>query len=73
FTGPQLVVITTPNTTHVTYVKATLEAGKHVLVEKPFGVSAGDGRDIFTLAQKMKRTAERYDARFSRMGQQTGD
>ena len=31
-----LVVITSPNTTHFPYAKAALEAGKHVVVEKPF-------------------------------------
>ncbi|MFN5439906.1 MAG: Gfo/Idh/MocA family oxidoreductase, partial [Bacteroidota bacterium] len=32
----ELVVITSPNTTHFPYAKAALEAGKHVVVEKPF-------------------------------------
>jgi predicted dehydrogenase len=32
----ELVVISSPNTTHFPYAKACLLAGKHVVVEKPF-------------------------------------
>jgi predicted dehydrogenase len=31
----ELIVVNTPNTTHYEYTKAALEAGKHVVVEKP--------------------------------------
>lgn len=34
-----LVVISTPNDTHFPLAKAALEAGKHVVVDKPFTVT----------------------------------
>ena len=34
--GIDLVVVTTPNPTHYDYAKRALEAGKHVIEEKPF-------------------------------------
>ncbi|KAG0343613.1 hypothetical protein BG004_005134, partial [Podila humilis] len=34
-----LIVITTPNTLHFPLAKQALEAGKHVIVEKPFTVA----------------------------------
>ena len=32
----ELVVVNTPNYTHYEYAKNALQAGKHVIVEKPF-------------------------------------
>ena len=32
----ELVVVNTPNYTHFEYAKKALEAGKHIVVEKPF-------------------------------------
>ena len=34
--GLDLVVINTPDSTHYEYARRALEAGKHVVVEKPF-------------------------------------
>lgn len=39
-----LVVIPTPNDTHFPLAKAALAAGKHVIVDKPFTVTLGEGR-----------------------------
>ena len=39
-----VVHICTPNASHVPYAVALMEAGKHVLCEKPLGVSLGDAR-----------------------------
>ncbi|MDQ0222602.1 Gfo/Idh/MocA family protein [Streptococcus moroccensis] len=36
------VIICTPNNTHVSYAVQAINAGKHVLCEKPFGTSAED-------------------------------
>ncbi|HEY0899250.1 MAG TPA: Gfo/Idh/MocA family oxidoreductase, partial [Sphingobacteriaceae bacterium] len=35
----ELVVINTPNNTHYEYARQALQAGKHILVEKPFATS----------------------------------
>src|SRR5215218_8559472 len=34
----ELVIVNTPNSTHFEYAEKALEAGKHVVVEKPFVV-----------------------------------
>ncbi|WP_280554091.1 oxidoreductase [Halomonas sp. 25-S5] len=39
-----LVVIATPNDTHFSLAKAALAAGKHVVIDKPFSVSASEAR-----------------------------
>lgn len=48
----ELVVVNTPNYTHYEYTKAALEAGKHVIVEKPFTVTVKEGEELITLASK---------------------
>ncbi|WFD33250.1 hypothetical protein MCUN1_000063 [Malassezia cuniculi] len=48
--GPALVIVTTDNASHFGYAKLALEAGKHVLVEKPVSVSEKDIRALDELA-----------------------
>jgi predicted dehydrogenase len=45
-------VITTPHTQHGAHVRACLEAGLHVLVEKPMTTTARDARELIALAEK---------------------
>ncbi len=40
------VVIATPNDTHFPLAKAALEAGKHVVVDKPFTVTLSQAREL---------------------------
>lgn len=47
-----LVVITSPNTTHFPFVKEAIQHGKHVVVEKPFVVSVEEGTELISLAKK---------------------
>jgi len=49
------VVISTPTSTHYPITKAALEAGKHVLVEKPITADAAHGDELVALAQKQGR------------------
>ncbi|CAB3765108.1 oxidoreductase [Paraburkholderia humisilvae] len=51
----ECVVIATPNDTHFELAKRTLEAGKHVVVDKPVTLSAADARTLASLAQSRKR------------------
>lgn len=44
------VVVVTPSHTHYKFVKAMLEAGKHVYVEKPISTVAQEARDLTDLA-----------------------
>ncbi len=46
----ELVVVNTPNNTHYEYVKKALNAGKHVVVEKPFTATVAEGEELITLA-----------------------
>src|SRR6516225_9312719 len=46
------VAIATPAATHFDLVRAALEAGKHVLVEKPLTSSVSDGRKLTELAER---------------------
>jgi predicted dehydrogenase len=44
------VYISLPNGLHGTWARAALEAGKHVLCEKPLTPTAAEARELFTLA-----------------------
>ena len=46
------VAIATPAATHFDLVRAALEAGKHVLVEKPLTPTVAEGRKLADLAQR---------------------
>jgi predicted dehydrogenase len=48
-------VITTPHTQHGEHVRACLEAGLNVLVEKPMTTTARDARELIALAEKNDR------------------
>ncbi|MFP2485485.1 oxidoreductase [Enterobacter ludwigii] len=50
-----LIVIPTPNDTHFPLVKAALEAGKHVIVDKPFTVTLSQARELDALAKSFGR------------------
>jgi len=46
----ELVVVNTPNFLHFEQARQALEAGKHVVVEKPFTVTAGEAEQLADLA-----------------------
>jgi predicted dehydrogenase len=48
----ELVIVNTPNYTHFDYAKQALNAGKHVIVEKPFTVTEEEGKQLTALAAK---------------------
>ncbi|WP_279045712.1 oxidoreductase [Cedecea davisae] len=48
-----LIVIPTPNDTHFPLAKAALEAGKHVVVDKPFTVTLSQARELDALAKNL--------------------
>jgi len=49
------VAIATPDATHYQITKDSLEAGKHVLVEKPFTLNSGEAEELVKLANERKR------------------
>jgi scyllo-inositol 2-dehydrogenase (NADP+) len=58
-----LVVITTPNATHYELAKAALEAGKHVVVEKPFTLCSREAQELIQLSQRQRRILTVYHNR----------
>ena len=50
-----VIVITTPPDTHFQLTKSALEAGKHVLTEKPFVPSSEEANQLIAIAKKHNR------------------
>jgi scyllo-inositol 2-dehydrogenase (NADP+) len=48
----QLVVVATPNETHYELARKALEAGKHVVIDKPFATTSVQAKEIWQLAEK---------------------
>ena len=64
-----LVVIASPNETHVPLATAALNAGKDVVVDKPFTVTLAEARKVTALALKQERLLSvfqnrRWDSEF---------
>jgi len=57
FRDPRLdvVVISSPSPTHAPVAAAALEAGKHVLVEKPLAPTSAEAEDLVRRARRAKR------------------
>lgn len=48
-----LIVVNIPDHLHTSFCKAALEAGKHVIIEKPFSLSASECLELIKLAQSL--------------------
>jgi predicted dehydrogenase len=64
-----LIVIATPNITHFDFASKALNAGKHVVVDKPFTNSVAEAAELTTLARSRRRLlsvfqSRRWDADF---------
>ncbi|HUR10801.1 MAG TPA: Gfo/Idh/MocA family oxidoreductase [Flavitalea sp.] len=59
----ELVVVNTPNSTHAEYSHKCLEAGKHVIVEKPFTITSAESRELIQLAAQKHRVLSVYHNR----------
>jgi scyllo-inositol 2-dehydrogenase (NADP+) len=51
----ELVVIASPNQSHFPLAKVALEAGRHVVVDKPFTLTVEQSDELITLRQEQKR------------------
>src|SRR5258708_30932831 len=58
-----LVAISTPNETHFPFAKRCLEAGRHVVLDKPFTNSLAEARELVALAKKNDRILTVYQDR----------
>lgn len=61
--GLDLVVINTPDSTHYEYARRALEAGKHVVVEKPFTTTVAEAEELVALAASRGLTLSVYQNR----------
>lgn len=59
----ELVVVNTPNFTHYQYAKEALNAGKHVLIEKPVAVLRKEAEELFALAYRKNLKVLAYQNR----------
>jgi predicted dehydrogenase len=58
-----LVVVATPNAQHHPVAKAALEAGKHVVVDKPFTLDVAQAKELASLASRNNRILSVYQNR----------
>jgi scyllo-inositol 2-dehydrogenase (NADP+) len=59
----ELVIVNTINSTHFDFASRALEAGKHVVVEKPFTNTAQEARDLIALARKKNKILSVFQSR----------
>ena len=59
----ELIIITTPNDSHFDYAKRSMEAGKHVVVEKPFTITSADAEKLIHISKENKRILSVYQNR----------
>lgn len=48
----ELVIVNTPDYLHFDMARQAIEAGKHIVLEKPFTKTSDDARELITLARK---------------------
>jgi predicted dehydrogenase len=65
-----VVHVTSPNDLHVTQARAALEAGKHVVCEKPLAMTAAESGELVALAERSGRVnAVNFNIRFYPLNQ----
>lgn len=68
----ELIVVASPNPLHPTHSIQALEAGKHVVCEKPFALNSKDAAHVIDVANKTQRILapfqnRRYEAHFQKV------
>lgn len=58
-----LIIVNTPDNTHYEYTRLALEAGKHVIVEKPFTTTVEEAEELVALASEKGLTLSVYQNR----------
>ncbi|MEO7121247.1 MAG: oxidoreductase [Ginsengibacter sp.] len=58
-----LVIITTPNTSHYSLARQALEANKNVIVDKPFTINASEADELIALAKNKNLLLSVYHSR----------
>jgi scyllo-inositol 2-dehydrogenase (NADP+) len=62
-TSVQLVVVATPNTTHLPIARQCLLAGRDVVIDKPFALTSGEAAELIQLARAHQRLLSVYQNR----------
>ena len=58
-----LIVIATPNITHFDLASKALNAGKHVVIDKPFTNTVAEATELISLARKHRRLLSAFQSR----------
>src|SRR5260370_10605146 len=58
-----LVVIATPNPTHLPIAKQCLRDGRHVVVDKPFTTTVAEAEELLQLGREQRRVISAYQNR----------
>ena len=59
----ELIIVNTPNNTHFDFAIKALNAGKHVLLEKPAAATSAEVKQIFDLGRKVNKHIMLYQNR----------
>jgi predicted dehydrogenase len=59
----ELVVIATPNEIHASMAHEALDAGKHVVIDKPFALSVAEGESVLAHAERVGKTISVFHCR----------
>lgn len=59
----ELIIVNTPNNTHFDLAKRSLQAGKHVLVEKPIAATVAEAKELYDLARDVDKHLMVYQNR----------
>ncbi len=59
----ELVIVNSPNATHYEYAAQALNAGKHVIVEKPFTITSKEAEDLIAIAKRNNKKLSVYHNR----------
>ena len=59
----ELVVIATPNDLHASQAHEALEAGKHVVIDKPFALSVAEGESVLAHAERVGKRVSVFHCR----------
>jgi predicted dehydrogenase len=59
----ELVVIATPNDIHASMAHEALEAGKHVVIDKPFALSVAEGESVLAHAERVGKMVSVFHCR----------
>jgi predicted dehydrogenase len=58
-----LIVVATPNTSHLEIAAQSLQAGKHVVVDKPFTITSTDADELIAISKKVGRVLSVFQNR----------